>query len=106
MNHCVTSGVTPRPEGAEVTARKSIDVEIDLDRDRPTTHTHTRTPHVEMNSSEVLLTEGCGIMSRTAIQVSGVSKVTLLPTARGRGDELRGARRFRYQKSAFGYLEP
>ena len=81
-------------------------------RDRPTPppplpplHTHTRIPNVETNSSEVPLTEGCGSMPRTAIQVSGVSKATLLPTARGRGDELRGARRFRYQKSSFGYLE-
>ena len=90
---------------------KSIDVEI-LNTCPPPTptplpplHTHTRIPHVEMNSSEVPLTEGCGSMPRTAIQVSGVSKATLLSTARGRGDELRGARRFRYQRSPFGHLE-
>ncbi len=71
----------------------------------PPLHTHTRIPHVEMNSSEVPLTEGCGSMARTVIQVSGVSKATLRSTARGRGDELRGARRFRCQRSSFGYLE-
>ncbi len=44
-------------------------------------------------------------LTQNDIQVSGVSKTTLFSTARGRGGELRGARRFRYQKSAFGYLE-